>query len=94
MDSTEINPEVIRRLRSADGHLQSVIKMVEAGQPCEEILHQLDAVRAALRTIGFEICKVQLDHAAKVIRGSTCVEERRNEITRMAEMYQILIKNQ
>jgi hypothetical protein NreA len=90
----EVNSEVIRRLRSAEGHLHGVIKMVEAGQPCDEILHQLDAVRAALRTAGFVICKVQLDHSANIIRGSKCVEERKSEITRMANMYHLLIKNQ
>lgn len=94
MEPIEANPEVIRRLRSAEGHLQSVIKMVETGRPCDEILHQLDAVRAALRTAGFVICKVQLDHTANIIRGSKCVEERKSEITRLADMYQILIKNQ
>lgn len=41
--------QLIRRLRSAQGHLQTVTGMVEAGEPCEQALHQLNAVQGALK---------------------------------------------
>ena len=41
--------EIVRRLRCAAGHLNAVIEMTETGQPCEQVLHQLNAVEAALR---------------------------------------------
>jgi len=44
--------DIVRRLRSAEGHLGAVIGLLEAGKPCEQVLHQLGAVRAALRVAG------------------------------------------
>jgi DNA-binding FrmR family transcriptional regulator len=53
----EFNPqrEIMQRLRSAAGHLNAVIYMAESGQSCEEVLHQLNAVQAALRIAGIKI---------------------------------------
>ncbi len=39
---------LVRRLRSAEGHLRGVAAMVERGGDCESILHQVLAVQAAL----------------------------------------------
>lgn len=43
--------EIIRRLRRTAGHLKAVITMTESGTACEQVLHQLNAARAALQTI-------------------------------------------
>jgi DNA-binding FrmR family transcriptional regulator len=37
-----------RRLRTARGHLDAVLRMVEADRYCIDILHQLSAVEAAI----------------------------------------------
>ena len=42
---------VVRRLRSAAGHLNGVAGMVERNTDCESVLHQLLAVQAAIREI-------------------------------------------
>ena len=40
---------IVRRLRRARGHLSRVIKMVETGQYCPDILLQSSAVQGALK---------------------------------------------
>ena len=57
--------EVIRRLRCAAGHLNAVIEMAESSQPCEQVLHQLNAVQSALREAGVRLilCHVQSSQA-------------------------------
>src|SRR4030065_513023 len=40
--------EVTQRLRSARGHLKATFSMLDAGEPCEIVLHQLGLVQAAL----------------------------------------------
>ena len=40
--------EAVTRLRRAQGHLDSVVKMIEAERPCAEILQQMSAVISAL----------------------------------------------
>ncbi|MEZ5170655.1 MAG: metal-sensitive transcriptional regulator [Acidimicrobiia bacterium] len=42
------NPESLQRLRSARGHLDGVIRMLEDDRYCIDVLHQLGAVQAAL----------------------------------------------
>lgn len=42
------HPAIVRRLKRADGHLQSIIAMIEEGRPCMQIAQQLQAVENAI----------------------------------------------
>jgi Metal-sensitive transcriptional repressor len=42
------HPEVVRRLRRAEGHLRSTIVMIETGRPCVELAQKLHAVEKAI----------------------------------------------
>ena len=44
----EKHPAIIRRLKRADGHLQTIIEMLEQGRPCVQIAQQLQAVESAI----------------------------------------------
>ena len=44
----ETHPAIIKRLRRAEGHLRSIVDMIEAGRSCLEIAQQLHAVEKAL----------------------------------------------
>lgn len=46
---------VINRLRRAEGQLAGVIRMLEAGRDCEDVITQLAAVSRALDKAGFAI---------------------------------------
>lgn len=48
-------PEALQRLRSARGHLDAVIRMLEDDRYCIDVLHQLGAVQAALERSGESI---------------------------------------
>ena len=48
MAETIRHEAVIKRLKRAQGHLKSVIEMMEAGRPCMEVAQQLHAVVGAL----------------------------------------------
>src|SRR5512134_3800603 len=55
---TNQQSEILRRLHCTAGHLNAVIKMVEDNETCEQVLHQLVAVDAAIRAagIGLIVC--------------------------------------
>ena len=38
----QTHPEIIKRLKRAEGHLRSIAEMIEAGRPCVDIAQQLD----------------------------------------------------
>ena len=41
------HPDIVKRLKRANGHLLSVIKMIEMERPCTDIAQQLHAVEKA-----------------------------------------------
>ena len=91
-----MNPEpqsdITRRLRCAAGHLNSVISMIETGQPCEQILHQLNAVQAALQIAGVKIIKGQAKSSQDIILNSASVEQRTEEIHHLQLLFTIFVK--
>jgi DNA-binding FrmR family transcriptional regulator len=53
---------IITRMKRAHGHLASVIRMLEQGSECEDVLTQLAAVNKALSRSGFAIVSTGLQH--------------------------------
>src|SRR5690606_2314388 len=54
LDPIEIKP-VITRMKRAHGHLASVIRMMEEGAGCEDVLTQLAAVNKALARASYAV---------------------------------------
>jgi DNA-binding FrmR family transcriptional regulator len=46
--SHHLHPAIIKRLRRADGHLRTIIEMIENGRPCRQLAQQLQAVENAI----------------------------------------------
>jgi uncharacterized protein len=40
--------DIVKRLKRAEGHLRSIVEMIEAGRPCLDISQQLHAVEKAV----------------------------------------------
>ena len=53
---------VVNRLRRAQGQIAGVIKMIEEGRDCEEVVTQLAAASRALDKAGFAIIATGLQH--------------------------------
>jgi DNA-binding FrmR family transcriptional regulator len=84
--------EIIRRLRCAAGHLNAVIEMTEAGQPCEQVLHQLNAVQAALRAAGTKLIICQAQSSQTIILDSPSPKQRISELKRLQSLYTIFMQ--
>ncbi len=54
LDSAEMTP-VINRIKRAQGQLAAVLRMLEDGRDCEDVVTQLAAVSRALDRAGFLI---------------------------------------
>lgn len=54
LDPTEMTP-VINRIKRAQGQLGGVLRMLEEGRECEDVVTQLAAVSRALDRAGFAI---------------------------------------
>ena len=44
----EYNVKIVNRLKRSDGQLHGVLKMIEDGKECADIVTQLSAVRSSL----------------------------------------------
>lgn len=56
------HPEIVKRLRRADGHLRSVIEMIESGRGCLDIAQQLQAVEKAIVQAKKALIHDHIDH--------------------------------
>jgi DNA-binding FrmR family transcriptional regulator len=54
LDTNEMKP-VINRIKRAQGQLAGVLRMLEEGRECEDVVTQLAAVSKALDRAGFAI---------------------------------------
>lgn len=58
----ETHPDVIKRLKRAEGHLRTVIQMIEDGRPCVDVAQQLHAVERALAQAKRTFIHDHVDH--------------------------------
>jgi DNA-binding FrmR family transcriptional regulator len=48
---------LVKRLKRIEGQARGVQKMVEENRDCEEILHQLNAISEAVRSVSVIVCE-------------------------------------
>jgi DNA-binding FrmR family transcriptional regulator len=60
----ETMASVLTRLRRAQGQIGGVIKMIEEGRDCEDVVTQLAAASRALDRAGFKIISTGLQQCA------------------------------
>ena len=56
------HPDIIVRLKRAEGHLRSLIGMIEAGRPCLELAQQMHAVENAIGNAKRELIHDHMEH--------------------------------
>jgi uncharacterized protein len=54
--------DISRRLKRADGHLRSIIQMMDDGKSCVEIAQQLHAVEKAITQAKRTLVQDHIDH--------------------------------
>jgi uncharacterized protein len=64
------HPDIIKRLKRAEGHLRALIAMMEEGRPCLDLAQQLHAVENAVANAKRELIHEHIDHClAEAIDG-------------------------
>lgn len=80
MDS-ETLASVVRRLRRAQGQIGGVIKMIEDGRDCADVVTQLAAASRALDRAGFKIIATGLEQCA--LEGGATADIDRAQLERL-----------
>jgi DNA-binding FrmR family transcriptional regulator len=72
MSKHSSHPDIINRLKRADGHLKSIITMLEAERGCLEITQQLQAVESAIGNAKKTLVHDHIDHCLEhAVRDGT-----------------------
>jgi DNA-binding FrmR family transcriptional regulator len=83
------NDNTIRRLKTVEGHMRGVIRMVEEDAYCIDVIRQIQAVEAALNKVSAQILEDHLNSCVTTaIKGNDPKERERvlKEITEVFEM--------
>jgi len=56
------HPDIVKRLKRAEGHLRRVIAMVEEARPCLDVAQQLHAVEKAIGEAKKTLIHDHVDH--------------------------------
>ena len=82
----------INRLKSIEGHLRGVVKMVDEDAYCIDIIRQIQAVQAALNKVSAIILENHLNSCViTAIRGSD-EAERERVLREIGEVFQMANK--
>lgn len=72
------HPEIVKRLKRAEGHLKGIIEMIETGRPCLDIAQQLHAVEKAISQAKKTLIQDHLDHCLEDVVGPLARDQRRS----------------
>ena len=71
------HPEIVKRLKRAEGHLRSIVEMIEVGRSCVDIAQQLHAVEKAICQAKKTLIQDHLDNCLEEAVGALGREQRR-----------------
>jgi uncharacterized protein len=74
----ESHPDIVKRLKRADGHLRRVIEMLEEGRSCLDIAQQLHAVEKAITQAKKTLIQDHLDHCLDEVVSPLPHDQRRS----------------
>lgn len=78
LNPTEMTP-VINRIKRAQGQLGGVVRLIEEGRDCEDVVTQLAAVSKALDRAGFAIVASGLQQCLTSGEGTDSVDVKKME---------------
>ena len=62
MSTHASHPEIIKRLKRAEGHLRSIVAMLDEGRDCLQVAQQLQAVERAVASAKKTLVHDHIDH--------------------------------
>jgi DNA-binding FrmR family transcriptional regulator len=70
------HPDIVSRLRRAEGHLRAIVEMIEAKRPCVDVAQQLHAVEKAIASAKRTLIHDHIDNCLEAAIGPASRAER------------------
>lgn len=85
--SEEVRAKVSARLRSIEGHVRGVTRMVEEGAYCIDLIKQTLAVQRAIDKVNALLLEDHLEHCAATAISAADPAERRRTISELLDVF-------
>lgn len=84
------NDDILRRLKSVEGHVRGVERMVEDDAYCVDVVNQILAVQRALRKVSGLVLDRHLHHCATAAMRGDDPEERERVIGELMTVFEAM----
>lgn len=78
--------ENLSRLARIEGQVRGIRRMMEDGAYCVDIILQIQAVRAALASVGHRVLEKHMEHCVSGAFTSTNAEEKQDKIRELMQI--------
>ena len=87
------DPQVLSRLKTAEGHLRGIQRMVEEDAYCIDIIRQIQAVQSALNKVSTRVLENHLNSCLlNAVRGED-PDERERVLKEIADVFDAATKS-
>ena len=84
---SDVKSSVLKRLGRIEGQVRGLSRMVEEDRYCIDVITQIAAVRAALRSVEEEVLK---DHVAHCVEHAIASGNKADQRAKVAELIEVL----
>jgi CsoR family transcriptional regulator, copper-sensing transcriptional repressor len=84
---SDVKSSVLKRLGRIEGQVRGLSRMVEDDRYCIDVITQIAAVRAALRSVEEEVLK---DHVAHCVEHAIASGNKADQRAKVAELIEVL----
>jgi len=82
----------VQRLKSIEGHIRGIQRMVEEGEYCIDVIRQIEAVQAALNKVSKIVLEEHMNSCLiTAVRGDD-INERERVLQEIADVYEAATK--
>jgi DNA-binding FrmR family transcriptional regulator len=83
----------VKRLKSVEGHIRGIQRMMEEGEYCIDVIRQIEAVQAALNKVSKIVLEEHLNSCLiTAIRGED-IDERERVLQEIVDVYDAATKH-
>ena len=86
------NVNTLKRLKTIEGHLRGITRMVEEDAYCIDVIRQIQAVEAALNKVSAAILEEHLDGCVTTAIKGNNPKERERVLKEIAEVFEMSTK--
>jgi len=85
---SENRQPIIKRLNRIEGQVKGIVRMLEEDRYCIDILHQIQAIKAALTKAETELLRAHAGECVDAALRQGTVQEKRKKIVELVDLFE------